>query len=134
LRVVPYLNFDGHCREAFEFYHEVLGGDSPTLLTHQDVPMENLPDDWKDKILHAHFEFDGQVLMGSDTPPGGYAPPQGIHVSLQLSDDSKATEIYESLSADGTVTVPIDRQPWGALFAMFIDRFGIQWMINSEEN
>jgi PhnB protein len=134
MKVVPYLNFDGNCREAFEFYHQVFGGEPPTVLTHEDVPMDNLPDELKDKALHAHYEFDGQVIMGSDTPPDGYATPQGIHVSLQLSNNDKARVIYESLSRDGTITMPIGQQPWGALFAMFTDRFGIQWMINSEEN
>jgi PhnB protein len=134
VKVVPYLNFDGNCREAFEFYHEVLGGEPPNVLTHEDIPMGNLTDEWKEKTLHAQFEFDGQVLMGSDTPPGGYTSPQGIHVSLQLSDDTKARKIYDSLSQGGMITMPIDKQPWGALFAMFVDRFGIRWMINSEEN
>jgi PhnB protein len=134
VKVVPYLNFDGNCREAFEFYHEVLGGEPPNVLTHEDIPMGNLPGEWKEKTLHAQFEFDDQVLMGSDTPPGGYASPQGIHVSLQLNDDAKARKIYDSLSQGGTITMPIDKQPWGALFAKFVDRFGIRWMINSEEN
>jgi PhnB protein len=134
VKVVPYLNFNGNCREAFEFYHQVFGGESPTVLTHEDVPMDGISDEWKEKTLHAHFEFDGQALMGSDVPPGGYAPPQGMFVSLQMSDDARAQQIYNTLSDGGTITMPIDRQPWGALFAMFIDRFGTQWLINSEES
>jgi PhnB protein len=134
LKVVPYLNYDGNCREAFEFYHQVLGGDPPTFFTNEDVPMEGFAEEWKDKVLHARFEFDGQTLMGSDPPPGGYTAPQGIFVFLQLSDDNKARKIYDELSRGGTITLPIDRQPWGALFAKFVDRYGILWMINSEEN
>jgi PhnB protein len=134
VKVVPYLNFDGNCREAFTFYHQVLGGDPPVVLTHADVPTENLDDTWRDKTLHARLEFDGQEIMGSDIPPGDYFAPQGIFVSLQLKDDAKARKIYDSLSQGGTITMPIDKQPWGALFAIFVDLFGIQWMINSEEN
>jgi PhnB protein len=132
MHVVPYLNFDGTCREAFEFYHQVLGGDPPEMVTIDDMPMDNAGDDWKDRILHARLEFSGQVIMGSDTPPGGYSTPQGISVSLQLSDVPEGEQIFTTLSEGGTIQMPWEQQPWGAMFGMVTDRYGIPWMINCE--
>jgi len=34
----PYLTFDGNCREAFEFYRSVFGGDFAAFQTFGDGP------------------------------------------------------------------------------------------------
>ncbi|MFC6977681.1 hypothetical protein [Microbulbifer taiwanensis] len=36
----PYLNFNGNCKEAFEFYAEVLGGEIIVLSTFAEAPPE----------------------------------------------------------------------------------------------
>ena len=33
-----YLFFDGNCREAFEFYKSVFGGDFAMVMTYADAP------------------------------------------------------------------------------------------------
>ena len=34
----PYLNFDGKCREAFDHYRSVFGGDFEIVQTFRDGP------------------------------------------------------------------------------------------------
>jgi PhnB protein len=132
MQIVPYLNFNGDCREAFTFYHQIFGGDAPQFYTHQDVPMDNMPEGWESKIMHAQLVFEGQTLMGSDIPPDWYSAPRSISVSIQLSDAEKAASLFEALAEGGQVMMPRGDQPWGAKFGMTTDRFGIPWMINCE--
>ena len=37
---------------------------------------------------------------------------------------------FEKLAADGTVTMPLEKAPWGDTFGMVKDRFGVSWLVN----
>lgn len=134
MRLVPYLNFNGDCREAFDYYHKVFGGEEPTYFRHADIPMDDLPDGWGDKILHAHLEINGQSLMASDVPADTHRTPASMFVSIQHSDPVESERYFHALAEGGTVTMPWGNQPWGSLFGICIDRFGIPWMINCDQH
>jgi PhnB protein len=72
--------------------------------------------------------------MGSDTPQGmEYSLTSNISVSLSGDSDSEAelSGFFAKLAADGgTVTMPLDKAPWGDSFGMCIDRFGTLWLVN----
>lgn len=131
----PYLNFNGDCREAFTFYHQVLGGTIEAMLTHEGTPAaEHTAPEWLDKIMHARLVVDGAVLMASDVPPEYQTETKGFAVSLHVKETAEAERIFAALSEGGKVTLPIQATFWAERFAMFTDRFGIPWMINCEGN
>ncbi len=133
MQLSPYLNFNGQCRAAFEFYEQCLGGKIEGMQTHGDSPMAGqTPPGWKDRILHARLVVGDAVLMGSDGPPEYYAKPQGVYVSLQVDDAADADRIFNALAESGTVTMPIAETFWAARFGMVVDRFGTPWMVNCE--
>ena len=71
MQLNPYLTFDGRCEEAFKFYAKVLGGEISAMIPHEGTPAEaHVPAEWRKKIMHARLLVDGEVLMGSDAPPG----------------------------------------------------------------
>ena len=130
----PYLMFDGDCAEAFKFYEQVLGGKIQTMMPFAGSPAaEHAPPEWGDKILHATLTFEGgQYIMASDAPPGQYAKPQGISVSIALKDRDKGESIFNSLAEGGTLQMPFQKTFWASGFGMCVDRFGIPWMVNCE--
>jgi PhnB protein len=133
MEVNPYLNFNGNCEEAFKFYEQHLGGKIEALHTFAASPMENqLPPEWRNKVMHIHMKVGNTVLMGSDAPPGRYQPPQGFFVSLSLNDVAEAERVFQALSANGTVQMSIQQTFWAKRFAMFNDSFGIPWLLNCE--
>ena len=126
----PYLNFSGNCEEAMNFYHSVLGGDVH-FSRFSDMPDPSLPDDYKDKIMHATLTNDLMNLMASDTRPGASVNfGDSVHLSLAGKDEELLTKYFNGLSAGGTVTMPLAKQFWGDTFGMFTDKFGIHWMVN----
>lgn len=131
MKLVTYVNFNGDCRQAFEFYREVLGGDIQ-MFTYGDMPMEGMSEEMKQQVMHAQLQIGDEKLMGSDTPGGDYAPPQSAHVSVHIDSPEEAERIFEALSEGGTVEMPIGQQPWATRFGMAVDRFGIPWMVNCE--
>jgi PhnB protein len=131
MQMNPYLLFNGQCEEAFKFYETCLGGKIDAMMTHAGTPAEQqVPAEWRDKILHVSMTVDGNMLMGSDAPPNHYKVPQGMSVSLQMKDAADAERIYKELSQGGSVQMPLQKTFWAKLFAMFVDRYGIPWMIN----
>jgi len=134
MRFTPYLSFDRQCEEAFRFYHETLGGELTHLLKNGETPYaDQLPADFQDAIMHARLVVGDAVLMGADAPPGSAAQrPAGFCVNLWLDDAAEAERVFGALSAGGNVQMPIAETFWAERFGMFIDRFGIPWMVNCE--
>jgi PhnB protein len=125
----PYLTFRDNAREAMEFYRDALGGELKLNtfgeFGDKDAPEANL-------VMHAQLETpSGFTLMGSDTPPGmDYQPAGGFSISLSGDDDAELRSWFDQLSAGGTVTMPLEKQMWGDEFGMFLDKFGLSWMVN----
>ena len=130
----PYLLFNGQCEAAFRFYAQCLGGKIEGLMTHGDSPMANrVPPEWHNKILHAAMTIGDRTLMGSDLPPGEYREPKGFSISLGVKDPAEAERVFHALAENGTVTMPLQKTFWSERFGMFVDRFGIPWMVNCEQ-
>ncbi len=129
----PYLNFDGRCEEAFQFYERVLGGKITFKITYGESPMpaDQTPPGWGSKLLHATLTLGDQVLQGADTP--SHRKPQGFAIALSLSDPAEADRIFAAFAEGGEVGMPIQETFWARRFGMVTDRFGIPWMINCEK-
>ena len=131
MQIVPYLNFDGNCAEAFRFYERVLGGRIETLLTHGDSPIAGqVPADWQDRVMHARLVVGDQVLLASDAPPDHYITPRGMYVMLWVDTAEEAERVFAALTEGGQVTMPMEATFWASRFGMCVDRFGTGWMVN----
>jgi PhnB protein len=132
MQINPYLNFDGKCEEAFNFYEKCFGGKIEFKMTHGESPMAGAHPGWENKIMHISLRIGDQVLTGSDAPPQYYQKPQGVQVCISLKDPAEAKRIFTALAKDGNVTMPLDKTFWSPAFGMLTDRFGIPWMVNTE--
>jgi PhnB protein len=135
----PYIHFNGNAEEAFTFYKSVFGNDFANLVRFKDMNFEGAPSFEKEaeKIMHIALPIGkNSMLMGSDTPE-----QMGTHneretrskISLQADSKEEATKIFNGLSAGGEVEMPLEESPWGTYFAMFRDKFGIEWMVDFDE-
>ncbi len=138
LSVNPYIVFDGRCREAFDFYRSVFGGEFSDVNTFSEMPPDAMPGgvpaEDADRVLHISLPVaGGQVLMGSDRPSsmGEATFGDAVSISVGLEDADEGRRIFEALAESGKVTMPYGPQFWGAHFGSCIDGFGINWMVNS---
>ena len=137
----PYLVFNGNCEEAFLFYKSVFGGEFPYIGKFKDMPPAEgnpvLSEADGNKIMHVSLPIgDGSILMGSDSNSASGEIAFGENISLSINAQSKveADKLFNGLSAGGKVTMPMNDTFWGAYFGMFADKFGINWMVNFDEN
>ena len=131
MTINAYLNFNGNCREAFEFYQSVFGGDFNNLATFEEMPADTPVDESdRDKIMHVSLNVGSSVLMGSDVP-AHFGPPRnfGSNVSLSFVADSRleADALFAAMSMGGKVEMPMQDMFWGDYFGACVDRFGINW-------
>ena len=132
--VNPYLSFNGQCEAAFKFYEKCLGGDGLSFHKYGGSPMSNqVPPEWQDRIMHATLLLGKTALMGADAPPQFFTPPQGFSVSLAIDLPEDADRVFAAMSEGGKVMMPIQATFWAARFGMFIDKFGIPWMVNCNQ-
>lgn len=131
VRLSPYLSFRDEARAAMEFYHSVFGGEL-TLSTFGDFnASENAVE--AEKIMHGQLVAGDLHLMGSDTPNEmPYEAGTNFAVSLTGGPEDEATlrGYWEALADDGDVTLPLEPSPWGDIFGLLTDRFGVQWMVD----
>jgi PhnB protein len=135
-----YLNFNGNCEEAFNFYKSVFGGEFAYIGRFGEMPKDEnyqMPESDSNKIMHVSLPIGQSVLMGSDTG-GDWAPSflQGNNFSVSISADSKdeADTIFSALAEGGKVTMALENTFWGDYFGMLTDKFGINWMMSFNEN
>ncbi|MEW1756871.1 VOC family protein [Streptomyces cyaneofuscatus] len=137
-RLNPYISFDGNARQAMKFYQEVFGGELEVSTATDSGPAnsdsaDSGPADASDadKVLHARLDTpDGYTVMAWDVPEGvPYRPGSDVAVYLGGDDDELRVR-FERLSEGGTVTMPLEKQPWGDEAGALVDRFGITWMVN----
>ena len=126
----PYLSFRDNARQAMDFYHSVFGGDLQ-LSTFAELHASEDPAE-QDKIMHGRLITEGGLnLMAADTPNSMELGPGGnIAVSLSGEDEPELRGYFEGLAQGGTITLPLEKAPWGDSFGMLTDQFGTDWMVN----
>ena len=131
--------FNGTCEEAFLFYKSVFGGEFPYIGKFKDAPAEEgevLSEEALNRIMHVSLPIGNTILMGSDTHPryGDVGFGDNFSISINTESTEEADRIFNGLSAGGKIEMPLNKTFWGAYFGMFKDKFGINWMVNFDEN
>ncbi len=128
--ITPYLNFDGNCREAMMFYNQCLDGEL-SLIPFSEGPAMTLPEEAKDRIMHARLAKGAVELLASDTMPGKpFRQGNDIFVTIDCESLAEIEKLFAALGEGGAVTMPLQDTFWNARFGMLTDRFGINWMFN----
>ena len=131
----PHINFNGNAEEAFTFYKSVFGGEFEKIIRFKDLSNTEYPiaENEANKIMHIALPIGKNILMANDVPESmGPVNENENRSKISISAESReeADKLFSGLSAGGNIEVPIDDSPWGSYFAMFRDKFGIEWMID----
>jgi PhnB protein len=130
--VQPYINFNGNCREAIEFYRDTLGGEILYTQTYGDSPMKGMGPD--DNVMHCTLKIGDTHIMACDNPQGQpSAAGSNISLAIGSNDPEGAEKMFARLSEGGNVTMPMQQTFWAERFGMLTDKFGINWMFNCDK-
>jgi PhnB protein len=130
----PYINFNGNAEEAFTFYRSVFGGEFGKIVRFKDIASAEFPvsEQEAEKIMRITLPIGPNLLIANDVPEiMGRVNENENRSKITVMTDSKeeAEKIFNGLSVGGTVEMPIGESPWGSYFAMFRDKYGIEWTV-----
>lgn len=136
MKIVTSLSFQGQCRQAFEFYAKVLGGEITAAMPYGDGPPDMpVGEQYKEWLMHAWLQVGDQAIMGADMDkdwaPNIDKPKNGFDVTLHTDDGAEARRWFDALSEGGKVVMPFEATFWSPGFGSLIDKFGVPWMVNT---
>lgn len=129
----PYLKFNGNCREAMNFYKDILGWEL-SMMAVGDSPAGDSMTASKDSIMHSSLMQGERVIMGSDLHWGEeHSNGNGLQICVNCESEKEITDFFMKLSAGGEVLQPLMDMEWGSKFASVIDKYGKYWILNYDE-
>jgi PhnB protein len=130
MHVQPYLNFDGCCDEALEFYKKAIGAKVEMVLRWKDCPDKTLSSPGnEEKVMHSQFQVGDTTVMASDGRCTGKPSFQGITLSIAASSEAEAERLFAALAEGGRVQMPLGKTFFSPRFGMVADKFGVGWMV-----
>jgi len=135
----PYINFNGNAEEAFNFYKSVFGGEFETIVRFKDLesPEFPVPENEANKIMRIVLPIGENTLIANDVPESmGPVNENENRSKIAISAETKeeADKLFKGLSEGGAVEMPMAKSPWGTYFAMFRDKYGIEWTVEFDSN
>lgn len=136
LGVHPYLRMNGNGKEAVAFYEQAFEAEVQSVQTYGDMPANpefDLPEEAKNRVIHAQLKIGDTFLMISDTFPGQpYETGSQVDVAVLFNDVEKSKIVYENLKEDGEVIMPLQETAWSPSYGQVKDKYGVIWQISTE--
>ncbi len=129
-----FINFDGNCREATEYYAKVFQSEVQGLMTYGQLPPnedEPLSDEDKDRVLYSVVPIFGCNVMFCDVPSSmPLTKGDNLNPTLGTDDKEEIRRVFTELSEGGEVLMPLEKTFWSELYGMVQDKYGIIWQLS----
>jgi PhnB protein len=130
MHVQPYLDFNGRCDEALEFYKKAVGAEVAMLMRWKDSPDKSMcTAENADKVMHSQFQIGDSTIMASDRRCSGKPNFHGIALTISAKTEAEADKLFNGLAEGGQVTMPLAKTFFSPKFGMVADKFGVGWMV-----
>jgi len=137
LAVDVYLNFNGNCRDAAEYYAEVFQTEKPDIMTFGESPQDpsyQLPEEAKHLVMHTRLNLLGSNVMFSDVFPGmPFIQGNNISLAIVTKDIDQARHLFGKLQEGGSVRMELQETFWSKCYGSLVDKFGIEWQVSVDE-
>jgi PhnB protein len=133
MKVEAYLQFEGRCEEAIEFYKTALGAKVDMLMRFKDSPEPHpsgqFPPENLNKVMHASLRIGDSRVMVSDGRCQGQPKFSGFSMTISASNDAEVKRLFTALGEGGKVSMPLAKTFFSSSFGMLHDRFGVSWIV-----
>ncbi|MBU8877978.1 VOC family protein [Bacillus sp. FJAT-29790] len=134
MAVNVYLNFNGNCREAVEFYAQVFDTEKPQIMTFGESPPNPeypLPEEAKNLVMHTRINISGSTVMFSDVfPDMPFVEGNNISLAVVSKDMDEIKSQFNKLKEGGTVALDLQETFFSKCYGQLTDKFGIAWQFS----
>jgi len=126
-KITPFLMFDGRAEEAMTLYISLFKNSeilSKTLYKANEAGPEG-------SVMHAIFMLNGQEYMCIDSAVKHaftFTPSISFYIVCETEDEINT--LYQQLSSNGEVMMPLDTYPFSERFGWIADQFGVSWQLD----
>jgi len=110
--IYPCLWFDGNAKASADFYCSIFKNSKII----NNTPMVVL------------FEIEGKLIMGLNGGPMFKINPS-ISLFVTCETNEEIESIWNQLSKEGTIMMPLDQYPWSEKYGFVADKFGVCWQL-----
>ena len=136
MAVFVFVNFNGNCREAVEYYAGIFETKKPEFMTFKDMPEDPdfvIPEESKNLIMYTSLDIDGSNVMFCDILPGmSFTAGNNISLTISNKDMDKIKDLFNKLKKDSTVEMELQETFWSKCYGMLTDKFGISWQFSHD--
>ena len=131
MHFMPYLSFNGNCREALTFYAELFDGKLEGFFNWGADMIAHIPEATTEHIMHGSIALNDFAIAGADQFGEAYQPGGNVSLFIDIPDDiADAKAKFDALAEGGHVMMPFGETFWADGYGFCTDRFGIQWQVN----
>lgn len=125
--VKTHLMFEGDAEDALNFY-DSLFEDAEILDVQRFGPEAG---EHAGEVLLAQFRIgEHRFQFANSTISHEFTFTPSMSIFIDLEDADRQEELFEKLSEDGNVMMPLDDYGFSTRFAWVSDRFGVSWQLN----
>lgn len=124
-KIVTHLWFDKEAKEAAEFYVSLFENSSITNVTAiSDTPSGNVD------IIS--FQIEGRDFMAINAGPM-FKFNQSVSMFAYCGSEQRIDFLYEKLSENGEVFMPLGKYDWSSKYAWVKDKYGLSWQLDVDD-
>lgn len=126
-KITTFLMFDSQAEEAMNFYTSIFKDSEIINITHYGPNEAGA----EGTVQHATFSLNGQVFMCIDSHVKHeftFTPAISLYVTCETAEE--IDELFEKLSQDGTVHMPLAPYPFSEKFGWIDDKYSVSWQLN----
>ncbi len=137
MAVDVYINFNGNCREAVEFYAQVFGLEKQQFMLFGDAPPDpnfQLSEEAQKLVMHTYLPIKGTTVMFSDVPPGmPFVAGNNISLVISSKDMDEVKSLFNKMKEGGNVHMELQETFWSKCYGYLTDKFGISWQFSHDD-
>ena len=115
MQLEMFINFNGNCREAVEFYAKVFKSTVDNLMTYGDAPPDpnyTVLEADNNRVMYAGIPVGGMTLMFMDFPSGTeMAMGDNIYPTISTDNKDEITRLFNELKEGGEVYAELYNGP-----------------------
>lgn len=126
-KITTFLMFDGQAEEAINLYVSLFDDAEILSITRYGPDGPGA----EGTVQHATLSLNGQTFMGIDSNvEHAFRFTPAVSLYVRCDTEEEIDRLFEELSRDGEVHMPLDAYPFSEKYAWISDRYGVSWQLS----
>lgn len=127
-QIVPHFWFDQQAEPAARFYTSLFQASIIDKIVRYGKAGFEVHGQPEGTVMTVDFQLEGQPFIALNGGPN-FRPTPAISQFVHCSTESELDRLWEALSKEGKVLMPLDRYPFSEKYGWVQDAYGLSWQL-----